>query len=792
MKENNIMNVRSSLLDVNIEDYVKSEMQKSMILVTGIPKSFSKSKLTQGIQSTEENLQYRHSDMLKKASKSSKNFFKSRNNSYVEKQKNLLHHKHQKLLEKILVPCDKQYYEKIPVKPGFMFLECLIKAPRGDINDLSINIPETIYSTDKMYYLSTLENGKVSCNTDIYGYKFVKIIEKYRNSDENTVYDKIAVVLRGMSEDLNDMDKVILDWTQFKDKMGNNEVNSYSLIQRYIRASGNRPAVTRLHYFHSIKSNKANYAYFISNIDSETSESSRTLQKCVVNTHDPAKIEVFIKSGSSIKYYENEAKKIVEYLNKGYNIRIEEIVLDFLTDSTGVIWISGCKGCRVDETTLINALPSLKEWWPDHEEIPKGKKQESQYLMNFVHCKLCRLYYTNNQLSHLVSVRMLMLFKAHSIRRVELPLDTAHLKVTSNDMLSQSVRICQYCYMLVTTEFELIKAEETFARTLNIPKQQVFYEDDPRLEVEKHFLPKKMVQWRLLVLVSRLYDLKITESCPELYFHIKFNDILTKFRIKIKKCLENNEEVLILDLIKLHYIYSAEGKSLEKLINSDILELRLTKGEKYEDKVIGTSKTECLLGLTGHMSISSALYTKKQILLFDENDKKTGNLSVFIGLSCDKIFLSSKIKVSLNKIHEVYIPELHYITTDPLPIEWMELLGEDDVQNESFGTKIEDSDFYKPLMTKAEMIRMEDITSPYAAIPKIYSERTRKSIPTQQTSDALSVYKAVDDYLKITKPKHSKTSSWSAGSTKRSLKTADTARITPKKPILKKKQKNMP
>ena len=114
--------------------------------------------------------------------------------------------------------------------------------------------------------------------------------------------------------------------------------------------------------------------------------------------------------------------------------------------------------------------------------------------MTFVHCKLCRLYYTNNQLSHLVSVRMLMLFKVHSLRRVELPVDTSHLKVTSADMLSQSVRICQYCYMLVTSEFELLNIEEILASSLNVPKKEISYEDDPKLEVQKHFLPKRLLQ----------------------------------------------------------------------------------------------------------------------------------------------------------------------------------------------------------------------------------------------------------------------------------------------------------
>ena len=116
-----------------------------------------------------------------------------------------------------------------------------------------------------------------------------------------------------------------------------NDCSPYSLVQRYINTPGHRPAVTRLFYYSHLKDNRANYAYFINNIEKELPDSLRNLQKCVVNTQDSSNIEMFTKAGSSIKYYEKEAKKIVKYLNQGYNVRIEEIILDFLTDDNGKI-----------------------------------------------------------------------------------------------------------------------------------------------------------------------------------------------------------------------------------------------------------------------------------------------------------------------------------------------------------------------------------------------------------------------------------------------------------------------
>lgn len=150
------------------------------------------------------------------------------------------------------------------------------------------------------------------------------------------------------------------------------------------------------------------------------------------------------------------------------------------------------------------------------------------------------------------------------------------------------------------------------------------------------------------------------------YLQIKFSDIMTRF--KIDKKLQNKEP-LLLDLIKLHYFFSVDGKSLNKLIESDVLEFQLSVGEKNNEKIIGSSNCQCLLDLPRDLPVKNALYTKKQIFLFSPQGSVVGNMSVYIGLSCDKITKSSKIKVSLSKNHEVYIPDMHFISVDPLPVE---------------------------------------------------------------------------------------------------------------------------
>lgn len=86
----------------------------------------------------------------------------------------------------------------------------------------------------------------------------------------------------------------------------------------------------------------------------------------------------------------------------------------------------------------------MESFWP--EIIPRPKKmvanEQSGRLTSFVHCKLCRLDYPNKELSHLISVRMILIYNRHVVSRTSLSWDFALINVQTNDMLSQSVRVC--------------------------------------------------------------------------------------------------------------------------------------------------------------------------------------------------------------------------------------------------------------------------------------------------------------------------------------------------------------
>ena len=552
----------------------------------------------------------------------------------------------------------------------------------------------------------------------------MKIVEKRRvhyGDEVLLTVDKIAGILRTKSEMEGDLNKVLLDWNQFKIKTIGNECSPYMILQRYVKSPGGRPTVTRLHYFAYQKGNKANYAYFITSklVGAELN----SIQKCVVDTSKPENIDVFLKSGVALRSFEKEAGKIVDYLNTGYNLRITEIILDFLTDEDGKIWFIGCKCIKFDESTKIQAIPGIKEWWPDlsHQDLnnypeypPKQiqKDNKKKNLKSFVHCKLCRLYYSNNELSHLVSVRMLLLYKLHTNRRMDLSWDTSHLKIASNTMLSQSVRICQYCYMLVTSEFELMEVEERLGRVLGLPHQELGYEEDSRLAVQLQFLPKQLQQWRILFFATSIFDY---QGLPRsFYLHFNFSGHITSFLVSGKTAIvSEDEDYLPICIASMHYLFSSPEKTIYGFLNAFVMEMRITETEKYEERVVGRVKGEVLNDLITGLEIGKALYQKKQMLFFTERNESFCSLSVNIGISCDKLVESKKIKVLMTKQNDAYLPERHFMTADPLPGQWMEMMGYESPNESNFGPQVDEEKLYCPQMSRLEMLRMEDITSPY-------------------------------------------------------------------------------
>ena len=66
-------------------------------------------------------------------------------------------------------------------------------------------------------------------------------------------------------------------------------------------------------------------------------------KKSTISTDIVDSFEVMKVQGSILLKYIEMSEALVQYLEKNYPVRINKIVLDFITDYHGEIWIVGCR-----------------------------------------------------------------------------------------------------------------------------------------------------------------------------------------------------------------------------------------------------------------------------------------------------------------------------------------------------------------------------------------------------------------------------------------------------------------
>ena len=615
----------------------------------------------------------------------------------------------EKLISKLRVPpAASDYYQSIPFKPGFLFLDALVRAPKVRLQELRLNIPHTLYFTTEIKHIFTDAMGLVVCDEQVSALQFLKLIERKRQQSTRP-FDGVAVVLRGRGEKEHEVSKHLIDWVTFRHKIASHDLSQYTMLQQFIKSPAGKAAAIRLAYHPSSKDNKANSAYFLSSVVLTSSFSSPAdlMQRCVIDLNYVDSFEIFKMTGTAIREVEAQAKTIVDYLNRGYGVRIDRIDLDFLKDETGKLWLCGCRGFVLDPTSVLVAQVVSKEV---RQETMEERKKGS-----FVVCKLCRLHYPNYELSHLIAVRMLVVFKKHFSHRKDFPVDTSHIKVVTNDVLSQSVRVCDLCFMLITAEMQLIQTEKALALAGNIPYQEESIEEDVRHEMQLQFLPKSLVQWRALVYCRYMAFHSVLQTCERMKLVLELGGSRTSF--EVNSGLFGSEQGYIpIERLRLFYIFSDSDRppldyfrqikarmSLYDCANPSHL---LAKGEFpiFSDFPRGVPQ-------------ASALFQKKLVSLFPQPYSNSFPLTLTVGLTCDHVSSPKHLKTVLSKSYDAYLPEDFYCNGDPLPIAWMEIFQKTR-EEISFGEEPTLKDAYNSTLSAVELRRMEDVS----AVSKTLSE----------------------------------------------------------------------
>ena len=144
------------------------------------------------------------------------------------------------------------------------------------------------------------------------------------------------------------------------------------------------------------------------------------------------------------------SQTLVQYLEKNYPVRINKIVLDFITDYHGEIWIVGCRCIEQENCTYMTEFLLQNQ---DNADCLNPIDQ----LTCSINCKLCGITFKKEDIWKVVTHKLLGEFITHLKKRNKV-IEGLYLVSSTNS--SKQWRVCSLCYMVVVNELTLIEIEQ--------------------------------------------------------------------------------------------------------------------------------------------------------------------------------------------------------------------------------------------------------------------------------------------------------------------------------------------
>jgi hypothetical protein len=88
-------------------------------------------------------------------------------------------------------------------------------------------------------------------------------------------------------------------------------------------------------------------------------------------------------------------------------------------------------------------------------EIQEHREMVNCERLTRVRCSLCMQTYKLVEAEHLIPLKMLAIFKIHTLVTNRSKIDLSHIRIHKSSMLSQTMRVCYLCSRLVLEEYEL-------------------------------------------------------------------------------------------------------------------------------------------------------------------------------------------------------------------------------------------------------------------------------------------------------------------------------------------------
>jgi len=552
-------------------------------------------------------------------------------------------------------PPSEDYYQTCPLKPGFGFFRLLAMAVRSG-KRLAVHIPTSILLSDERYLLWTEEGVSGPVVRSEADFRIADILRKFESCRLRTCP---AAVLRMPDGPASCLKAVPLHYYEFCDKLIRSQYPSQALVQLFISSQAGRPAVTRLFYPARSRPLSSSLAFIITATDAGL---KRPYGKYILLGETLDGFEAYPMAGQALSSYEAAAREVVQFLESAYRVRIDDIVLDFMPDTKGRIWLIGCKGLTVNAATeTVKAIRHRQTTGLDSEQLRELYSAELDDKLTSTHCKLCQLLYSPRELTQVLPYQTLLLFKRHCEKSGRDIPNLSHLKACSVQALVHWVRLCDICYMLVRQEFELVETERRLARALHIPVEQDNFLVQKQVS-QPSFMPAKLEQWRVLFYFKGLEVRERTGG----QLGVEFELFGRRNGLQLGNTWEQ-ETVGVCHASNLLYFFAASASEALKLCQSTEVTFHI----KHSSHSLCQGQCKPLANFSCHTALLPAVCEPLTLLLFS-GTQLWGSLHLVVGLTCDRVMRVKDLPISFTRHMNVYIPEPSYCNSEPLPEAWLE------------------------------------------------------------------------------------------------------------------------
>ena len=549
-------------------------------------------------------------------------------------------------------------YSHTPFGPGLSFWQAVL-APITPSVTVDVPIPDSLLMLDGCIWASW-ETDKIVKRQDFRLTDFLHSLNRGINKENRPI-----AVLRVPVEGGNKA--IPLNSLELEDKIVKNQLPLVALVQKMLISHNNRPNITRLFYIVREKEENISRGYAISNTSIGYAAS---YGKFIVNSEVSHGIEGVLLANEAIKPIKRIAKRLVEYLERIYRVRILDICLDFLKDEGGVFWLIGCQGFQMASKSLI-----CPEFAPD--------------LSCCTHCPLCVLPYPPWELQFQLPFRLLHLYITRVTDRLKGKSGFDSERYGAKAGETRDVSVCAICYQLILQEYELHETQTRLAGRLNAGSRE-----EPGVTTHSDFLPVSLPQWRIFLYFADLYGDWPFETSQNVTVAYKFMGIEWKIHLKSTHSR--------LNFARIHYFFASNSiETLHFCQNLPLFVTISTKNAEISGNCRPFSQIHSIL--PENSDISQSL----NVLLFN-SDAYSATLRLIFGLSRDNSRNLHEISTKIHHFGDIFIPESEYFTCDLLPTSWLAALDQSYSQ-ENLKSRVDDSDVelekcYSPLIDVKKVV----------------------------------------------------------------------------------------